>query len=90
MISPYKSSTTHTPYIYIHVTHLALCGRILKHTVLEIAYNEKETQKQNTFHHLGIVAQLNEFSTIHSQIFITYNSQSIVSGIHLTSSKRNQ
>ena len=52
---------------------------------------EKEHKNKTCSHLLGIVSQLNEFHTIPSQIFTTYNSQSIVSGIHLTSSaERNQ
>ena len=53
-------------------------GRIFKHTILGIVYDGKGTQKQNMSPSLGIVSQLNEFHTIPSQIFTTYNSQSIV------------
>ena len=77
IISPYEIFTTHTPYIYIHVTHLIFCGRIFKHTTLEIVYDGKGTQKQTHSLLLGSVSQLNEFCTIPSQIFTTNNSQSI-------------
>ena len=49
---------------------------------------EMEHQNKICSHLLGIVSQLNEFHTIPSQNFTTYTSQSIVLGIHLTSSKR--
>ena len=42
MISPNKSLTTRAPYTYIHVTHLTVCGRTLKHTLFEIVYEEKK------------------------------------------------
>ena len=78
--------TKHTLHTYIHVTHL---------TFVE-AYNiggsvqwKKEHQNKTHSHLLGIVSQLNEFHIIPSQIFTIYNSQSIFSGICLTSSKRN-
>ena len=51
---------------------------------------EKGTQTQQIHNLLGIVSQLNKCHTIPSQIFPTYNSPSILLGIHLTSSKRNQ
>ena len=38
---------------------------------------EKEHKNKTHSHLLGIVSQLNEFCTIPSQIFTTYNSQSI-------------
>ena len=38
-------------------------------------------------HLIGIVSQLNEFYTIPPQTFTTYNSQSIILGIHFTASK---
>ena len=60
-------------HIYIHVMHLTFFGRIFKHTIMEIVYNGKGTQKQNTFPLLGFVSQLNEFHPIPSQIFTTYN-----------------
>ena len=34
------------PYTYIHITHLTFCGRTLKHTLLEIVY-EEENEAQN-------------------------------------------
>ena len=49
---------------------------------------EKEHKNKTCSHLLGIVSPLNEFQTIPSQTFTTYNSQSIFPGIHLTSSKR--
>ena len=48
---------------------------------------KKDHQNKTHSHLLGIVSQLNEFCTIPSQNFTTYNSQSIFSEIHLTSSK---
>ena len=36
MISPNKILTTCTPYTYIHVMHLTVCGRTLNHTLFEI------------------------------------------------------
>ena len=51
---------------------------------------EKEHQNKTCSRLLEIVSQLNEFHPIPSQTFTTQNSQSICSGIHLTSSKRNQ
>ena len=51
---------------------------------------EKEHQNKTRSHLLEIVSQLNEFHTIPSQTFTTHNSQSIILGIHLTSSKRNR
>ena len=46
-------------------------------------------EHKNTMHShlLGIVSQLNKFHIIPSQIFTTYDSQSIVLAIHFTSSK---
>ena len=41
-ISPNKILTTHAPYTYVHVTHLTVCGRTLKHTLFEIVYEEKK------------------------------------------------
>ena len=76
MISPYEIFTTHVPYTYIHVTHLTILWKNLQ------AYNiphsvQLEIGTQNTIcsHLIGIVSQLNEFHTILSQIFTTYNSQ---------------
>ena len=43
---------------------------------------EKEHQNKTCSHLLGIVSELNEFHTIPSQTFTTYNSQCRFSGIH--------
>ena len=88
MISPYEILTMHATYTYIYVMHLIFCGRIFKHTVFHKLYNQKKEHKITMHSHLlGIVSQLDEFHIIPSQIFITYNSQSIVLGIHCTSSE---
>ena len=88
MISPYEILTMHATYTYIYVMHLIFCGRIFKHAVFHKLYNQKKEHKITMHSHLlGIVSQLDEFHTIPSQIFITYNSQSIVLGIHCTSSE---
>ena len=49
---------------------------------------EKDHQNKTHTHLLGIVSQLSEFHTIPSQLFTTYNSQSICSGIYLISYKK--
>ena len=48
---------------------------------------EKEHQNKTLSHLLGIVLQFNEFHTIPSQNFTTYNSQSRFAAIHHTSYK---
>ena len=47
MISKNKIFTMDIPYTYIHVTHLIFCGRIFKHTILEIVYDEKEQKTEH-------------------------------------------
>ena len=61
------------------------------------AYNIEGTVKQEKEHNfqraskgLGIVRQLNELYTIPSQTFTMYSSHNKLSGMQLTSSKRNQ
>ena len=68
------------PYTHIHVTHLILCRRIFKYTILEIVYDGKGRPKQNTYPFFGIVSQLNEFHTIPSQTLTTNNLNDIFLG----------
>ena len=50
------------------------CGRIFKHKIFKRVYNGKKEHKNIIHSHLyGIETQLNEFHTILSQIFTTYN-----------------
>ena len=78
----------HAPYTYIHVMHLIILWKNLHaYSIPHTVQLKKEHKTTTHSHHLGIVSQLNEFHSIPSEIFTTYNSQSIVSGIHLTSSK---
>ena len=67
------------PLTHIYMSHIShFCGRIFKHTIFKIVYNEKATHKNITCSHLlGIMSQLNGFHPIPSQIFTTYNWQSI-------------
>ena len=90
MISPYKI-TPHIHFTHIYMSCIShLCGRIIKHIILEILYDGTEHRNKRISHLLGIISQLNKFHTISSQICTTYNSQSIVLGIHSSFSTRNQ
>ena len=76
------------PYTYIHVMHLINLWKNLQAScILHTVQSKKEHKNTTCSLLLGIVSQLNELHTIPSQIFTTYNSQSIGFGIHFTSSK---
>ena len=56
------------PLTHIYMSRIShFCGRIFKHTILDIVYDGKGTQNQTHSHLLGIMSQLNEFHTIPSQ-----------------------
>ena len=88
MISPYEI-LPYIPLTHIYMSCIShFCGRIFKHTILEVVYDGKGTQKQNTFPSFRncvttqSVSQ-HSFPNLH-HIQLTEN----ISGICLTSSKR--
>ena len=86
-LSLQESNHVHTLHIYTcHTSHI-LWKNLQAYSIPHTVQSKKEHKNAMHSHLLVIVSQLNGFHTIPSQIFITYNSQSIVSGIHFTSSK---
>ena len=90
----YHAYLTHTHiyiyiYIYIYICQVShiLWKNLQAYNIECTVQQEKEHKNQGSCQALGIVWQLNEFCTIPSQPFTTYNSQYIVSGMHLTTSK---
>ena len=78
--------TSHTHTYICHASHI-LWKNLQAYNIEGTVQQEKEHNIQGPCQALIIVWQLNEFCTIPSLPFTTYNSQNIVSGMHLTSSK---